>query len=428
MPFRMDVILMNTEGGSRATKYTVELPKQATVQVLATQFAKVSGRDPNKVMFFTMAGFSVGRALELNESVGVIDPNARSTPKVLCVDIPDDYSEDKYLIIHMRQRYPNTGGETLFKNVGIPFILFVNREITTKEFYGILWDHLQRVAKKTPEDPESNIIPTPENEGEEYTNEQKLEILRKTVFPTFDPENIPFKLSVIDKSVEVVADCGGIPILYSDEEDMVRKYLLEHDKYIFSVDWLDVSFLKTKEAVTVHLQHTHVEQPNSKIGHITLDDCLKVNSEMEQLGQRDQWYCPRCKTHVCAFKQCCIWSSPEILIIHLKRFGYNRLGREKVTTYVDFPISNLDLSDYMVQAPEDHMLYDLFAISCHTGGLGGGHYYTYAKNCEDNKWYCFNDSSVTHVQEKEIRTSNAYLLFYQRKHDTNSREVNVEFQ
>ena len=37
-------------------------------------------------------------------------------------------------------------------------------------------------------------------------------------------------------------------------------------------------------------------------------------------------------------------------------------------------------------------LYDLFAVSNHYGGLGGGHYTAYAKN--NGKWYDFNDSSV----------------------------------
>ena len=37
-------------------------------------------------------------------------------------------------------------------------------------------------------------------------------------------------------------------------------------------------------------------------------------------------------------------------------------------------------------------IYDLYAISNHYGGLGGGHYTAYAKN--DSKWYQFNDSSV----------------------------------
>ncbi|MEE6469526.1 hypothetical protein FKM82_008661 [Ascaphus truei] len=37
-------------------------------------------------------------------------------------------------------------------------------------------------------------------------------------------------------------------------------------------------------------------------------------------------------------------------------------------------------------------IYNLYAISCHSGIMGGGHYVTYAKNPND-KWYCYNDSS-----------------------------------
>ncbi|XP_071945533.1 ubiquitin carboxyl-terminal hydrolase 32-like isoform X2 [Antedon mediterranea] len=58
-------------------------------------------------------------------------------------------------------------------------------------------------------------------------------------------------------------------------------------------------------------------------------------------------------------------------------------------------------------------MYDLFAVSCHTGILGGGHYVSYAIN-PNKKWYCFNDSSVKEVKG-DIDTDHAYLLFYERK-------------
>ena len=38
---------------------------------------------------------------------------------------------------------------------------------------------------------------------------------------------------------------------------------------------------------------------------------------------------------------------------------------------------------------EKHVEYDLYAVSNHYGGLGGGHYTAYAKN--GNKWFEFND-------------------------------------
>lgn len=46
----------------------------------------------------------------------------------------------------------------------------------------------------------------------------------------------------------------------------------------------------------------------------------------------------------------------------------------------------------------------------------GGHYTAYAKNPLSNKWYYFNDSSVSEVRDlREIVSSSAYVLFYKRR-------------
>uniref|UniRef100_H3BBL5 Ubiquitin carboxyl-terminal hydrolase 32 n=1 Tax=Latimeria chalumnae TaxID=7897 RepID=H3BBL5_LATCH len=59
-------------------------------------------------------------------------------------------------------------------------------------------------------------------------------------------------------------------------------------------------------------------------------------------------------------------------------------------------------------------MYNLYAISCHSGILGGGHYVTYAKN-PNNKWYYYNDSSCKEVPSEEIDTDSAYILFYEQQ-------------
>jgi len=58
-------------------------------------------------------------------------------------------------------------------------------------------------------------------------------------------------------------------------------------------------------------------------------------------------------------------------------------------------------------------VYDLYAISNHFGGLGGGHYTAYCKNA--GKWYEFNDSSCRSTSEGSITGSGAYILFYERR-------------
>ena len=42
----------------------------------------------------------------------------------------------------------------------------------------------------------------------------------------------------------------------------------------------------------------------------------------ETLKGDDKWYCSKCKDHVVATKKMEIYSSPDYLIIHLKRFSH----------------------------------------------------------------------------------------------------------
>ncbi len=129
-----------------------------------------------------------------------------------------------------------------------------------------------------------------------------------------------------------------------------------------------------------------------------------------------------------AMKKFDLWSVPQILVIHLKRFLYSKWSREKLGTLVEFPVEGLDLSSFVLSKSDKAPIYDLFAVSNHSGGLGGGHYTgtqntvcaypipAYAKNKHDGIWYLFNDSSVSPVGSTDsIVSSAAYVLFYTRR-------------
>jgi hypothetical protein len=61
-------------------------------------------------------------------------------------------------------------------------------------------------------------------------------------------------------------------------------------------------------------------------------------------------------------------------------------------------------------------MYDLFAVSLHTGTLNGGHYTAVAKN--NDQWYEFNDHQVIKIAKHEtskIISNHAYILFYQKR-------------
>ncbi|CAL0316655.1 unnamed protein product [Lupinus luteus] len=173
----------------------------------------------------------------------------------------------------------------------------------------------------------------------------------------------------------------------------------------------DASFLR--DLPEVHKTGFTVKKTRQEA--ISLFSCLEAFLTDEPLGPDDMWYCPGCKEHRQATKKLDLWKLPEILVFHLKRFSYSRYLKNKLDTFVNFPIHNLDLTKYVKTEDGQSYVYDLYAISNHYGGLGGGHYTAYAKMADDNKWYHFDDSHVSPVTEAEIKSSAAYVLFYQRR-------------
>jgi ubiquitin carboxyl-terminal hydrolase 4/11/15 len=140
---------------------------------------------------------------------------------------------------------------------------------------------------------------------------------------------------------------------------------------------------------------------------ISIVDCLAEFTKEERLGEDDTWYCPDCKKHQQATKKVEIWKVPDVLVFNLKRFSASRYSRDKVEDLVEFPIDGFNLEPYVEgdkverrlalskgdgnSDEPDSLIYDLYAVDNHYGGLGGGHYTAYAKNHESGKWYDYDD-------------------------------------
>uniref|UniRef100_A0A673M090 ubiquitinyl hydrolase 1 n=1 Tax=Sinocyclocheilus rhinocerous TaxID=307959 RepID=A0A673M090_9TELE len=164
----------------------------------------------------------------------------------------------------------------------------------------------------------------------------------------------------------------------------------------------------------------------SRAGHFTLEQCLNLFTKPEVLAPEEAWYCPKCQQHREASKQLLLWRLPNVLIIQLKRFSFRSfIWRDKINDMVDFPVRNLDLSKFCIGHKGDIQqppIYDLYAVINHYGGMIGGHYTAYAclpsdKNSQrsDVGWRLFDDSTVTTVEESQVVTRYAYVLFYRRR-------------
>ncbi|XP_021342964.1 ubiquitin carboxyl-terminal hydrolase 15-like [Mizuhopecten yessoensis] len=190
-----------------------------------------------------------------------------------------------------------------------------------------------------------------------------------------------------------------------------------HNRTHIAVDWHPLAKDKfyDEQAAEDLEQHESVKQRLQRKQVLQLDDCLELFTRIEQLGENDLWYCPQCKKHQQATKKFDLWSLPDVLIIHLKRFSYNRYYRDKIDTLIEFPYNGLNLKKYIINKDDGTMTYDLIAVTNHYGGLGGGHYTAYGKSVDDNEWHYFDDSSVSSASEEDVTSKAAYVLVYQKQ-------------
>ncbi|XP_067933232.1 ubiquitin carboxyl-terminal hydrolase 4-like [Watersipora subatra] len=247
-----------------------------------------------------------------------------------------------------------------------------------------------------------------------------------------------FKMTPNDKSIrelfklELVSQYGNTesslprdgPIAFSSKRYVLDFYLLAV-KSIYS--YISADFEKKLLGTVVHTddsfavtEHESLYEVEKEKEGVTLEDCLHLFTSKEQLGKHDAWYCPECKQHVLASKEFALWKLPKYLVIQLKRYkssssAYSYGSRDKINTFVSYPLDNLDMSQWVKSKQAGNCLYDLIAVSNHFGGLGGGHYTAFAKNHRLKSWYNFDDSSVSSASESSIVSRSGYLLIYARQ-------------
>ncbi|NXL60594.1 UBP31 hydrolase, partial [Chordeiles acutipennis] len=213
------------------------------------------------------------------------------------------------------------------------------------------------------------------------------------------------------------------------------KLVVEWDKETKDYLFVNMEEEYIPDSESVRQQRELHHQPQT----CTLSQCFQLYTKEEQLAPDDAWRCPHCKQLQQGSITLSLWTLPDVLIIHLKRFRQEGDRRMKLQNMVKFPLSGLDMTPHVVKRsqsswslpshwspwrrpyglgrdPEDY-IYDLYAVCNHHGTMQGGHYTgkSYCKNSVDGQWYCFDDSDVQQLSENEVCKQTAYILFYQRR-------------
>ena len=159
--------------------------------------------------------------------------------------------------------------------------------------------------------------------------------------------------------------------------------------------------------------HINIIQNIQEPDTVTLEEAFeyyKKETEMEGYN-----ICQNCKTNSKFALLNSFYSAPDILIIQLDRGEGNKF--DIIITYPEF----IDLNNE-VESRIDNNKYRLICNITHRGGHGvNGHYVAYCFLEDKNKWFLFNDSSVTESNFNEViqdvPDGRTYLLFYKRIQD-----------
>ena len=152
---------------------------------------------------------------------------------------------------------------------------------------------------------------------------------------------------------------------------------------------------------------------------ISLNDALDLFSKNNILQDDDKWYCSKCQKHQIAKQKLQINKAPRYLIVQLKRFNVKKsygnlnFSDEKINTFVNYPVKDLDLTKYIVGPDKSNSKYDLYGVIQHFGSIDDGHYTAMCKN--QDYWIDYNDSRIDFVKDNNPISQNAYILFYKSK-------------
>ncbi len=218
----------------------------------------------------------------------------------------------------------------------------------------------------------------------------------------------------------------------------------ESSKKISTEIYTEINIFVTEEIIKNNIRKINACKDLTKFDQkenvLTLYDLLHYFTAEEKLRE-EKFFCNICNEFISRIKKLEINKFPNILIINFKRFRYDiiqsksrntrrsgentinnyiiyysnnnlNFGGEKNENKIDFPFE-LDLTKFNRYGEKTQ--YELYAVCNHEGKITGGHYKAMCKDFQSDKWFEFDDKIVKQINENNIVTHKAYILFYRRK-------------
>jgi len=384
----------------RVKDFLIVVPKKGMVQDMAHELSKITGISPGHMVFAEVNKCHFHKFFTMDDPIEYIDDR----DKIFMYDLPEELVEDPNndysvlpVVLWEVQDQPNA--HFLSSLFGTPFLMMLPRG---PMYFKTLYDKIcERLARSC-----EGFLKANKNYGcfsmdiessEDFINDKEMNnnLFTPVLVNTYCYENVKKVEDDENDLFEVPAKFGRELLALQIPRHVRQEYY--------------------KDPPVIEEDHSNGFRPTVKP---TLEDCLTLFTTTEKLGENNAWHCPKCNIKKRATKKLDLWKLPNILIFHLKRFAFNETRKEKLDTKVEFPLTGLNIDHYVVNKHKENLIYDLIGVCNHYGSLMGGHYTANCKSFRDGKWYCFDDTCVTPVSPESVQSESAYVLFYQRRPET----------
>uniref|UniRef100_A0A8C8FVZ2 Ubiquitin carboxyl-terminal hydrolase 4 n=1 Tax=Oncorhynchus tshawytscha TaxID=74940 RepID=A0A8C8FVZ2_ONCTS len=367
----MEVFLVRIDPQSRPTQYRVVVPKLGSVTDLCSALSRLSGIPAENMVVADVYNHRFHKIYRRDDGLNQI----MEKDDIFVYEVAEEDAESMNLPVYFRERHSkHTGGSTGTMLFGQPLLITVPRQnLAADMLYEKVLERIGWVQCLSSNS--SNHSGTSNGNG--VCEGKQQHGLSKGSTDASDLENGPKTKPCSSTppklfSFSMVNSYGTANISPLPCDGNILK-LNTHSTVAIDWDSDSKKLCYDDQEAEAYEKHESMLQAPKKKATVALRECIELFTTMETLGEHDPWYCPTCKKHQQATKKFDLWSLPRILVVHLKRFSYNRCWRDKLDTVVDFPVRDLNMSEFVCDPKAGPYVYDLIAVSNHYGGMGGGH-------------------------------------------------------
>ncbi|QHN86508.1 ubiquitin carboxyl-terminal hydrolase 5 isoform X4 [Arachis hypogaea] len=405
----MTVTVFTCDGTALPSPCTVTVPKQGRCKDLIQALSTACSLKHNeRLLLVEVRNHLIHRFLE--DPLQLLS-TIKDDDHVAVYKIPKIEKNTKYLQLIHRRREHDSHTVSGWKPYGTPIVSLISCDdpVTRGDIQVIVNRMLSPLLRKSG--------------NTEHTNTETS--ITKAAGDNASSD--AYATNLVSNSVNKAGRTPTLPLLLIDESNACIDLSMGEDKVVklpssstllVYIDWSQKLLEKYDTHPLEILPEVLKYGPVSKKARtepLSLYTCLEAFLREEPLVPEDMWYCPQCKERRQASKKLDLWRLPEVLVIHLKRFSYSRSMKHKLETFVNFPVHDFDLTNYVANKNNSRrQLYELYALTNHYGSMGSGHYTAHIKLLDENRWYNFDDSHISPISEDDVNTAAAYVLFYRR--------------